>query len=101
MFQCHLFGGSLGSYNCSGGLARVCQVTSGSPYALCQPDSLALRPAKVDEPKKVQGFLPKKVGIKENPPQTKPPFMCCLPSLSSPPCHSPWPRPFPSLALSL
>lgn len=47
------------------------------------------------------GFPPKKVGIKKNPSQTKPSFICCLPSLSSPPCHSlPGLVPFPSLLLA-
>ena len=101
-FYCHLIRGSLRSYNCSGGLAEVYQVPSTSRYlhVLCQPDSLALWPAKEEEPKGSRLSTKKKVGIKQNPLQTKPPFICCLPSLSSPPCHSHWPCPFSQTMIS-
>lgn len=45
---------------------------------------------------KYKAFSPRK-----SPRQTKPPFICYLPSLSSPSCHSLWPCLFPSLAHSL
>lgn len=51
---CHLNRESLELCNCSGGLAQVNQAwpISESLLVLCQPDSLALRPAKEEE----QGF---------------------------------------------
>lgn len=82
-----------------------CYQLQGPLYAFVPARQLGALACQRRKAKKGTGlFHPKKkkkVGINQNPLQTKPPFIFCLPSLSLPPCHSPRPCSFPSLALRL
>lgn len=82
-------------YNCGGILAQVYQIpqTQRSSYCLTPARQLVPQPVIKENLRASLWFT--------NPLQTKAPFLCLLPSFSSPPCHSLWPCPVHSLALRL